>query len=35
MESRKMLLMNLVGNGLVDIAGEGEGVANWDSSIDI
>ena len=25
MKSRKMVLMNLVGNGLVDTAGEGEG----------
>ena len=35
MESRKMVLMNLVENGLVDTAGEGEGVMNWENSIDI
>ena len=34
MESRKMVLMNLVENGLVDTAGEGEVRMNWESSID-
>ena len=35
MESRKMVLMNLAENVLVDTAGEGEGGANRESSIDI
>ena len=35
MESRKMVLMNLVENKLVDTAGEGEGGMNLESSIDI
>jgi len=35
MESRKMLLIKLVNNGLVDTMGEGEGGMNWKSSIDI
>ena len=35
MESRKMLLMNLVENGLVDTPGEGESGMNWESSNDI
>ena len=35
MESRKMVPMNLVENGLVDTAGEGEGVMNSENSIDI
>ena len=30
-----MALMNLVENGLVDAAGEGEGGTNWESGIDI
>ena len=34
MESRKMALMNLVENGLVDTVGAGEGGANWESSND-
>ena len=32
---RKMVLMNLVENELVDTVGEGEGGTNWESSIDI
>ena len=35
MESRKMVLMNLVESGLVDIPGEGESGMNWESSNDI
>ena len=35
MESRKMVLMNLVENGLVDIPGEGESGMNWESSNNI
>ena len=35
MESRKMALVNLVGNKLVDTAREGEGGMNWESSVDI
>ena len=35
MESRKMVLMNLVENGLLDTVGEGEGGMNWESNIDI
>ena len=31
----KMVLMNLVENGLVDTMGEGEGRAIWESNIDI
>ena len=34
MESRKMALMNLVENRLVDTASEGEGGMNWESSAD-
>ena len=34
MESRKMVLMNLVENGLLDAVGEGEGGMNWESNID-
>ena len=34
MESRKMILMNLVGNRFVDTVREGEGGMNWESSID-
>ena len=30
-----MVLMILVGNRLVDTAGEGEGGTNWESSTDI
>ena len=30
-----MVLMNLLENGLVDMADEGEGGMNWESSIDI
>ena len=35
MKSRKMVLMNLVENELVDTAGEGEGGMNLESSINI
>ena len=35
MESRKMVLMNLVENGLVDTAEESEGGTNGESSTDI
>ena len=35
MESRKMFLMNLVENGLMDRVGEGENGTNWESGIDI
>ena len=35
MESRKMVLINLVENGLIDTAEEGEGGTNWESIIDI
>ena len=35
MKSRKMVLMKLLENGLVDTAGEGEGGTNWESSIDV
>ena len=35
MESRKIVLINLVENGLVDITGEGEGGMNWESSTDV
>ena len=35
MKSRKMFLMNLVENGLIDTVGEGEGQMNLESSIDI
>ena len=34
MKSRKMVLMNLVENGLVDTAEEGESVTNWERSTD-
>ena len=35
MESIKMVLMNLVENGLVDTVGKGEGGINWGSNVDI
>ena len=35
MESRKMVLMNLVENGLVATAGKGECEANWETGFDI
>ena len=35
MESRKMILMSLVENGLVDTVGEGEDGRNWESNLDI
>ena len=35
MESRKMVLMNLVENWVVDTLGKGGGGTNWESSIDI
>ena len=35
MESRKMVLMNLVESRLVDLMGEGKGGMNWESSINI
>ena len=34
MESRKMVLMSLVKNRLVDTAGEVEGGRSWESGID-
>ena len=35
MESRKMVLMNLVENGVVDTVGKGEGEMNCKSDIDL
>ena len=35
MEFRKMVLMNLVENRVVDTVGKGEGGMNWESGIDI
>ena len=35
MESRKMVLLNLIDNGPVDTEGEDKVGTNWESSIDI
>ena len=35
MESRKMVLINIAENGLMNTVGEGKGEINWESSTDI